>query len=357
MNIHQATTSFEKWTRECTPVIESDFRFKHERMRTTLFYFFRGTFYRWTQLFPEICGGLFRAPKLLAVGDLHVGSFGTWRDFEGRLNWGIDDFDDSFPLPYTNDLVRLAASVRIAIDGENLSVGFKDGCDIILEAYRQSLRDGGKPFVLAEAASHMEKLGIERIKPPKGFWDKLNHLPTVPKGHDLHVKPVLQEALPKPIRDFKIVHRRAGMGSLGQPRFVAIGECEGGFVAREAKKMVPSACRWPQDRKSLDPYYQQIMSNAVRSPDPFQCILKGWVIRRLSPDSNPIEITELPRQRDDELLLHAMGEETANVHLGSKRKIRAVLRHLQRQKANWLRSAAKDLAKAIEKDWREYRKS
>jgi Uncharacterized protein conserved in bacteria (DUF2252) len=357
LNIYQATSSFEKWTRECTPVIESDLRFKHDQMRTTLFLFFRGTFYRWTQLFPEICRDLSRAPKLLAVGDLHVGSFGTWRDFEGRLNWGVDDFDDSFPLPYTYDLVRLAASVRIAIDDENLCIGFKDGCDIILEAYRESLRNGGKPFVLAEAASHMEKLGIERIRPPKGFWDKLNHLPAVPRGQDLRSKAVLREVMPKPIHEFKIVHRRAGMGSLGQPRFVAIGECDGGFVAREAKKMTPSACRWLENRKSLDPYYQQLMSNAVRSPDPFQRTLKGWVIRRLSPDSNPIEIAELPRQRDDELLLHSMGEETANVHLASSRKIAAVLRHLQRQKANWLRSSAKAMAKAVEKDWKEYRKS
>jgi hypothetical protein len=162
--------------------------------------------------------------------------------------------------------------------------------------------------------------------------------------------------MPNEVSHFKLVRRRAGMGSLGQPRFVAIGECDGGFVAREAKKMVPSACRWLQNRKSLDTYYQQIIHNAVRSHDPFQRVLKGWVIRRLSPDSNPIEITELPHQRDDELLLHAMGEETANVHLGSRPKIRAVLRHVHRQKANWLRSAAKDMAKAIEKDWREYRK-
>jgi len=34
---------------------------------------------------------------------------------EGRLSWGVDDFDESYPLPYTNDLVRLAASVRIVI--------------------------------------------------------------------------------------------------------------------------------------------------------------------------------------------------------------------------------------------------
>src|ERR1039458_5738131 len=42
-------------------------------------------------------GALLRdAPKVLAVGDLHVGSFGTWRDTEGRLSWGVDDFDESY---------------------------------------------------------------------------------------------------------------------------------------------------------------------------------------------------------------------------------------------------------------------
>src|SRR5216683_5892811 len=43
-----------------------------------------------------------RAPQIVAVGDLHVGSFGTWRDGEGRLCWGVDDFDEAYPLPYTN---------------------------------------------------------------------------------------------------------------------------------------------------------------------------------------------------------------------------------------------------------------
>ena len=58
---------------------------------------------------------------MLAVGDLHVNSFGTWRDAEGRLCWGVDDFDESYPLAYTNDLVRLAASLKIVIDAESLS--------------------------------------------------------------------------------------------------------------------------------------------------------------------------------------------------------------------------------------------
>ena len=106
MNIHQATRSYENWMRSCTPVIETHLRLKHKQMRKSPFLFFRGTFYRWAQLWPELCANLRDAPKVLAVGDLHVGSFGTWRDTEGRLSWGIDDFDESYPLPYTNDLVR-----------------------------------------------------------------------------------------------------------------------------------------------------------------------------------------------------------------------------------------------------------
>jgi hypothetical protein len=42
------------------------------------------------------------APRVLCVGDLHVGSFGTWRDAEGRLCWGVDDFDDAYPLIFPN---------------------------------------------------------------------------------------------------------------------------------------------------------------------------------------------------------------------------------------------------------------
>ena len=52
---------------------------------------------------------------MLGVGDLHVENFGTWRDAEGRLIWGINDFDEACPMPYTIDLVRLAASADLAI--------------------------------------------------------------------------------------------------------------------------------------------------------------------------------------------------------------------------------------------------
>src|ERR1700723_325050 len=150
LDIGSATASYEAWMRSCTTVLRSDLRSKHEQMKESPFGFLRGTFYRWAQLWPSACADLCDAPKVLAVGDLHLNSFGTWRDAEGRLCWGVDDFDEAYPLAYANDLVRLAASLKIVLDAESLSIKFKEGCEAILDGYRHSLAAGGSPIVLAE---------------------------------------------------------------------------------------------------------------------------------------------------------------------------------------------------------------
>lgn len=358
MNIQQATRSYESWMRRCTTIIEYDLRSKHHQMRDDLFMFFRGTFYRWAQLWPEVCSDLRHAPKVISVGDLHVNSFGTWRDSEGRLAWGVDDFDDSYPLPYTNDLVRLAASVKIVKDLGHLSVGLKKGCEIILHAYGTALRDGGCPIVLAERETSLELLGIEAIKPPSDFWQKLNQRPVVRDGIPRDGRRALEKTLPQPDHDYKIVLRKAGLGSLGQQRFVAIAQWEGGCIAREAKAMVPSSCVWLNGHSGRrNPYYERAIKSAVRAHDPFQNVVGRWIMRRLSPDSNPVDITLLPKVRDEETLLHAMGLEAADVHLGTRRQRTRILKHLRRMKSGWLHSAAKHMAKVIEKEWKDYKKS
>lgn len=112
MDIRQSAREYENWMRTCAPLVEAHLRDKHTQMKEDPFQFFRGSYYRWAQLWPKLCPDLLNGPVVLSIGDLHVDSFGTWRDFEGRLCWGVDDFDEAWPLPYTNDLVRLAASVK-----------------------------------------------------------------------------------------------------------------------------------------------------------------------------------------------------------------------------------------------------
>src|SRR5574337_1367356 len=115
MRIRKATKKYEAWLARHLTLVEADLELKHQRMVEDAFPFLRATFYRWAQLWPKICPGLANAPSVLAVGDLHVENFGTWCDLEGRLIWGVNDFDEAYPMAYTNDLVRLAVSAHLAI--------------------------------------------------------------------------------------------------------------------------------------------------------------------------------------------------------------------------------------------------
>lgn len=355
MDIHEATEGYERWLRHETPVVATALRDKHVRMRKDLFAFLRGTYYRWAQVWPAYVPETRGAPRVVAVGDLHVQSFGTWRDAEGRLAWGVDDFDNAYPLPYTNDLIRLATSARIARDAGLIDITPGDACDTILDGYETTLREGGCPVVLAEDHEHLEKLGIEVIKPPRDFFEKLRELPAVRRAPRSAIR-ALDSLLPGTISHRRIVHREAGLGSLGQRRFALVAFSDGAAIAREAKAVIPSDCTWAYDRRSrTQPYYQRAMAHAVRSHDPFQQVVGKWILRRLSPDSNPIELSKLTGQRDEVRLLRAMGVETANVHLGSRGRMKAVLADLRRREARWLHTAAKTMAKVMEREWREYR--
>src|SRR6202051_1495477 len=153
MNIVKATHHFEEWLGRHTRLVKPDLQLKHQRMAEAVFPFLRATFYRWMQIWPEICADLDKAPHVLAIGDLHVENFGTWRDVEGRLVWGVNDFDEAAVLPYTIALDRLAARAGVAIEAGHLSLKAKDACAAILDGYRKSLAEYGHPFVLEEEHS------------------------------------------------------------------------------------------------------------------------------------------------------------------------------------------------------------
>jgi hypothetical protein len=160
MDILKATKRYEEWLGKELTIVEPDLKLKHDVMAAALFPFFRATYYRWAQLWPEVCGDLAAAPQVLAVGDLHVENFGTWRDSEGRLIWGVNDFDETWPLSYTNDLVRLAAGAQLAIAENHLAIAMQDAAHAILEGYTEWLVRGGCPFVLAEYHSALREMAV-----------------------------------------------------------------------------------------------------------------------------------------------------------------------------------------------------
>jgi hypothetical protein len=321
-------------------------------MRTAPFPFLRATFYRWAQTWAEISGDAARAPEVLAVGDLHVENFGTWRDIEGRLIWGINDFDEAWPLPYTNDLIRLATSALLA----EMNCELKAAVAAILAGYTACLNAGGRPFALAEHHTVLRTMAVARLHQPEQYWEKLHALPEIAEELPAGARNALARLMPEPGLPWHVVHRVAGLGSLGRQRYVALADWRGGSVAREAKALAPSGCAWAEDEKGPQPiHYQAILDSAVRCPDPFVRMQKRWIVRRLAPDCSRIELSALPKERDEMRLLHAMGYETANIHLGSA-KARTLLGDLTKRPRGWLFAAARRMEKSVRGEFEEWRR-
>src|SRR5213594_773212 len=216
MNMVKATRRFEEWLRRRTAIVEPDLRTKYKHMAEAAFPFLRATFYRWIQVWPGVCSDLAKAPEVLAVGDLHIENFGTWRDAEGRLIWGVNDFDEAWPLPYTNDLVRLATSALIAREYHDLRIDGKEAVSAILDGYGEALEKGGHAFVLAEHHTALREMALYRLHDPESFWGKLESLPTVKTPVPEVVLTSLRRAPPEGDLQLRIVHRVAGLGSLGR---------------------------------------------------------------------------------------------------------------------------------------------
>lgn len=358
MNIVKSTHRFEQWLGEHTALVKADLKLKHQRMAESPFPFLRATFYRWMEIWPEVCRDLAQAPRILAVGDLHIENFGTWRDIEGRLVWGVNDFDEAAVLPYTLDLVRLAASVVLASEEGHLTLKIKEACASILDGYRQALAEHGCPFVLEEDHAWLRQLATGELRDPVHFWEKMSGLPHLATPVPASAREALEHLMPERGLTYRTVRRVAGLGSLGHVRLVAIADCHGAKIAREAKALVPSSVFWASGKKAPgEILYQAIISAAVRCPDPFVQLRSRWIVRRLSPHCSRIEMTVLPKDRDELKLLFAMGWETANIHLGSRDARKHIRRHLDRMKTGWLASAAKDMAGKVSEDWRVWKKS
>ncbi len=354
MNFRKATAQYEEWISGELEIVPEDLERKHEFMREGIFPFLRATFYRWAQLWPEVCPECDDAPRLLATGDLHVENFGTWRDAEGRLVWGINDFDEVCRMPYTVDLVRLAASAHLAIDTRQLTIAHREACEVIVAGYKECLEKGGLPWVIAGRHAWLRDMVGPFLRDPILFWKKLEVLPEFRGRIPGNARRGLDKMMPGKTSAFRIAHRVAGLGSLGRQRLIAIAEYNGGLVCREAKALAPSAWSWARSEPLEPILYQKALDGAVRAIDPFVRVQGSWVVRRLAPDCTRIDLAAFPAEKDESRLLRAMGWETANVHLAS-RHVPDVRADLARRPKDWLHKAAANMVKATRADWEEWR--
>jgi len=357
MKIVKATTLYEAWVNSFLTIVPADLDAKHKLMADDEFAFLRATFYRWAQIFPELCPDLLSAPVVNSIGDLHVEQYSTWRDIEARLILGIADFDEAYKLAYTFDLVRLATSACKAIEAGDLGITKTKACEAILQGYMASIACGGKPIVLEEENPELREMAIARLAVPSHFWHKLDTQLKAVKILPPTAKTAIDSMLPSPKPTYRNFGRRAGVGSLGRQRFVVIGNYNGARFAREAKALLPSACSWANGDKKPVSNLQVVLDAAVRSPDPYLRTQGKWVVRRLSPSCSKMELSALPKVRDEAALLYAMGFEAANVHLGTKGAAAAIKKDNAKRPDGWLRKAVDIMSDAVRKDYKDWRQS
>ncbi len=283
--IEEATIQYKEWLGKQTFIVESDLQRKYEKMRSdpSGFIFFRGTFYRWAKLWDKkrkelrergvlIAG----APELFCIGDLHVENFGTWRDSEGRLIWGVNDVDEAYWMHYQNDLVRLAASIFFAMEQKNdltWKLSPDDLCNAILEGYEEGLDAGGKPFIMERHIPWLWKIATHPSRTPEQFLINLEQK-VKPGKHGIpsrlaeEAAEALSQVAPEGTEGSKLFRRRAGVGSLGRPRLVQYFTGLYGQVVRETKAVVPSACVFLGQGKPVKNAYRKILRPAVRGESP-----------------------------------------------------------------------------------------
>jgi uncharacterized protein DUF2252 len=369
------TPAYEKWLAIQVPeLVAADLCKKHVEMADSPFVFLRATYYAWVKQWPAALPDLGDAPPVLCVGDLHFENFGTWRDAEGRLAWGINDFDEASVLPYTNDLVRLATSVALAHEDQRIRTPAEDLAEAFFDSYRECLRRGGQAIVFGEEHRRLEEhilldliQGRHERKPGKKRKDKRKkkaiaacYANAVPSVVPSDCRKALEAALPAGPAPVDIQPRVAGVGSLGRPRFLATRQWNGGPILREAKARVASAASWAAGTAGAGarPGFELLLEKSVRSRDPFLHLAGRWVVRRLAADTDKIEIDVGSLPRSLELDLAAlMGREVANVHLATADAGPSILEDLHRRPRGWLIEAAEQMAAVTEQSHKAWRKA
>jgi Uncharacterized protein conserved in bacteria (DUF2252) len=349
MSFRKDNDAFETWLGSQCDIVAKDVDYKHKRMKKSAFIFLRATYFRWAKKIGALCPELMDAPQVLSVGDLHLENFGTWRDADGRLVWGVNDFDEAAVMPYLLDLVRLAASARLAPD---LAVNNRVIAETLLRGYREGLANP-QPALLDEGETWLRPYAIGADTASAKFWDKVEDYPKA--NPPPSVVRALTKSLPKGAKIVRFTTRVAGGGSLGRPRYVVIADWRGGRVLREAKALVPSAWTWANGGKYRTSIPLELANGKYRAPDPFLDVAGKFIIRRIAADSHKIELGDDAGSKLRIDFLQAMAFDLASIHAAGVDRPASLRRDLNKRPHDWLYDAAKTAAAAVQRDYDDWR--
>jgi uncharacterized protein (DUF2252 family) len=220
---------------------------KLAQLRRDPFAFFRGTNPLFHDLLPR-AHPLFRAPRMLVCGDLHLENFGAFKGDNRLVYFDINDFDDACLAPFTIDIARFVAGIYLAAHG--LEIARPQAKMLVRHfvlAYRQSIEDG-KPrwmertlvrgvfrALLRRAILRTRRKLLDRFTLLEGGRRRLRidgkRALKLPAREQERLRKLLVQLraslpVPKPRRRFfrllDAARRVAGNGSLGLERYILL---------------------------------------------------------------------------------------------------------------------------------------
>lgn len=322
---------------------------KLARLRQDPFAFFRGTNPLFLKFLPR-AHALFRAPCILICGDLHLENFGAFKGDNRLCYFDLNDFDEACLAPFTVDIVRFVASIKIAAPGLGLNrAQSKSLVERFLRAYLHSMADGKPRWIERSLAQGVFrallrramrrtrlqllarftklKAGGRRIR-----LDGVRTLAAMPAEQARLKRFLARICAPGAGRAFfkllDAARRIAGCGSLGLERYILLVQGRGSpdqNFALDLKFAAPSAVAdWlsgPQPQWPSEAARVVIVQRAVQaiSPALLQAVhFEGqpFVLKELQPAIDRLDLARWrTKPRRIVQAIEGMGHVTAWAHL------------------------------------------
>jgi uncharacterized protein (DUF2252 family) len=321
---------------------------KLAQMRKDPFAFFRGTNALFLGFLPRK-HALFRAPNVLICGDLHLENFGAFKGDNRLCYFDLNDFDEACLAPFTVDIVRFVASIKLAAKGLGLTRAQSASLvQAYLSCYQQCVGDGKPRWIERSLAQGVFRALLRRAinRPRTELLRRLTKLKGgirririgsralgITSSERLRLRRFLAQfgTAGAGASFFKLLdaaRRIAGCGSLGLERYVLLvqgrGSPDQNFVL-DLKFAAPSAViewlsghqpKWPNDAARVVAVQRivQAISPALLRAVHFEN--RPFVLKELQPSIDRLDISEWGKKPRRILqAIQGMGHVTAWAHL------------------------------------------
>lgn len=323
-------------------------KLKLARLRQDAFGFFRGTNALFLKFLPH-AHPLFRAPSSLICGDLHLENFGAFKGDNRLCYFDVNDFDEACLAPFTIDIVRCLASIKVAAPGLGLRrAQSKLLVQSFLSAYVHCVMDGKPRWVERSLAQGVFRSLLRRAmrRTRRELLDRFTKLKGGKRRIRLGVKALGSNAAERArlrrflsrfygpgrkaafFRMLDAARRVAGNGSLGLPRYILLVRGRGSpdqNFALDLKFAAPSAVaewhggaqpKWPNEAARVVAVQRivQAVSPALLHAAIFE--KRPFVLKELQPSVDRLDLDQLcQRPRRIEQVIEGMGHVAAWAHL------------------------------------------